>query len=339
MGSIQKIGEDYFIEFYARGLKYQQKIGPDMEMAQKALESIETKIAKGEAATLVRDVDHDIFFEDFLHYASQRHTPKSLARYKSVIEDFKSFLRQECPTITKLSEVTPRIIEQYKSLLIQQRPTVKKGLSPKAINLTLFFLRDIFEYAIKLGFLNDNPTLHIRLVKVSSAPIPTILTDEELKLVFNGADSYLWFLLEFILVTGMRVQKLIDLKWSDIDWPQGLLRIPGTPDTISLNGRGLEILKQLQTKKQRPEKIFTDAAGCDLSIDRLTEALSRLNDHTGIKKKLSYYAFRHTFARNLVKKGVAIAHLYKFLGFTDIAKIIIYSRFLSDYWEREINKE
>ena len=55
MGSIQKVGDDYFIEFYARGLKYQQKIGSDKQAAQKALDTIESQIAKGVDQTVPPD--------------------------------------------------------------------------------------------------------------------------------------------------------------------------------------------------------------------------------------------------------------------------------------------
>ena len=44
MGEIKKIGEEYYIEFYARGLKYQQQAGTDKRQAEELLRNIEEKI-------------------------------------------------------------------------------------------------------------------------------------------------------------------------------------------------------------------------------------------------------------------------------------------------------
>ena len=34
----------------------------------------------------------------------------------------------------------------------------------KIVNLSILLVRDILEFGIKLGFLNDNPSLHVRLL-------------------------------------------------------------------------------------------------------------------------------------------------------------------------------
>ena len=96
MGSIKKIKNEYVIEFYARGLKYQQKTGPDRALAEKTLNEIEEKIARGEAALIVRDVDIDIFFDDFLDFTAKNYPPKTRTRFRSAVEHFGDFLRQFC---------------------------------------------------------------------------------------------------------------------------------------------------------------------------------------------------------------------------------------------------
>ena len=169
MGQIKKVGNEYYIEFYARGLLYQQKAGADRAQAERLLSEIETKIDRGEAATIVRDVDADIFFETFLEYAAKEHTPKTLEHYQSLVDNFIQFLSQE---IHKLSSITPRVIEEYRFYLLEQKPRVKSEM----INFYLFLLEDIFDYSIKLGYLNDNPTFHVRFL---SQKYDTISTDKE----------------------------------------------------------------------------------------------------------------------------------------------------------------
>jgi len=161
MGQIKKIGNEYYIEFYARGLLYQQKAGTDQGSAERLLHDIEEKIAQGEAATIVRDVDVDIFLKTFLEDAATQHTPKTLKRYKTLVQDFTKFLLKKNPKIEKLSSVTPRLIDEYRFYFLEHKPPIR----PEVINFSLFLLRDIFDYSIKLGYLNDNPTFHVKFFK------------------------------------------------------------------------------------------------------------------------------------------------------------------------------
>ena len=169
MGQIKKIGDEYYIEFYARGLLYQQKAGVDKAQAERLLNEIENKIACGETATIVRDVDVDIFFQTFLKYAAKEHTPKTLKHYQSLIDNFIQFLAQK---IHKLSAITPRVIEEYRFYLLEQKPRI----TAEMINFYLFLLRDIFDYSINLGFLNDNPAFHVKFLKQADSEI---LTEKE----------------------------------------------------------------------------------------------------------------------------------------------------------------
>ena len=156
MGEIRKIGQEYYIEFYARGLLYQQKAGTDEEAARRMLAEVEGKILKGEMSIVIRDVDVDIFCRDFLEDCQQKHTPKTMERFEGLMEDFFKFLKESYPQAQKLSAVTPSVCEHYKVILEQ------RNLKPRAVMFTFILLKDFFEFGIKLGYINDNPTTHIR---------------------------------------------------------------------------------------------------------------------------------------------------------------------------------
>ncbi len=162
MGQVRKIGNTYYVEFYTRGLLYSQIAGPDRAVAQKLLEDIEAKIVGGESLTIVRDIDLLIFFEKFFEQVG--YPPKTTERLRSTAQHFSS---TQTPSM-KLSQVTPAVIESYKAHLVDRK------LRPKKINLTLLLLREILEYGIKMGFINDNPTLHVRLLPVPA--VPRVLT-------------------------------------------------------------------------------------------------------------------------------------------------------------------
>ena len=66
MGTVRKIGDEYYIEFDARGLTYQRNGGKDKKAATQLLKTIEDKIRKGEMSTVIVDVKAGDFFNNFL---------------------------------------------------------------------------------------------------------------------------------------------------------------------------------------------------------------------------------------------------------------------------------
>jgi len=164
MGQIRKIGELYYIEFYARGLLYSQAAGHKKQAAQKMLEQIEAKIAHGEALTVVREIDLSVFFEQFLAHAPKQFSAKSIERFVRTWKHWRAFLQDTYPHINTLSQITPSVVESYKTIL------VKKAVPP-VVNLTILLLREVLEYGINIGFINDNPTLHLRLLEMPTQPL------------------------------------------------------------------------------------------------------------------------------------------------------------------------
>jgi hypothetical protein len=157
LGQIRKIKDVYYIEFHARGLLYSQVAGSNLEEAQKLLDQVEEKIAGGEALTIARHIDLPDFYERFLAEARVQYSPPSVKRFATTIEHFSSFLSRDFPQIHQLAQLAPAIIESYKAHLVKTQKV-------KVVNLSILLIRDILEFGIKLGFLNDNPSLHVRLL-------------------------------------------------------------------------------------------------------------------------------------------------------------------------------
>ena len=163
MGQIRKINNVYYIEFHARGLLYSQIAGNNIEDAQKLLDSVEKKIATGEALTVARYIELEDFYERFLRDAIGQYSSKSLKRFGDTLNHFTLFLSKEYPHVHKLDELTPVIIESYKKYLLSNQ-------KPVLVNFSILLLREILEFGIKLGFINDNPCLHVKLLSWPKSP-------------------------------------------------------------------------------------------------------------------------------------------------------------------------
>ncbi len=340
MGTVRKIGNEYYIEFEARGLRYQQKAGPDEEAAWQLLHEVESKIRQGEMGIIVRDIDTDIFFQDFLEYAQQQHTPKTASRYQSTINHFTQFLKREQPLVVKLSGITPAVIEQYKIYLLNLSHNTGSSLKPKIINLTIFLLGDLFEYAIKLGYLNDNPTLHTRLVRIPNQRIPNVLTDQEIETLLNHSNVKLMKVIELLLLTGIRMEELVYLRWSDIDERSSSLKIELDTQgnahkfycrTIPISPRALKILSEVKSLRNLDSLfVFMEKENAQSNINHMHKQLKNFIKEIGLRENINFATFRHTFARNLLNRGVSLPRLYKYLGLSDIAKVMTYSCFIPE---------
>lgn len=164
MGQIRKIGNNYYIEFQARGLMYSQLAGTDALAAESLLTEIEAKIAQGEALTIVREIDLEAFIRQFELYLDDHFSLSSKKRILSLWRHWRDFLLKEYPAVNKLSQITPSMIEAYKTFL-------SRSYRAKLVNFSLLLLREVLEYGIRIGFINDNPSLHISLLRMPAKKI------------------------------------------------------------------------------------------------------------------------------------------------------------------------
>ncbi len=297
MGKVHKINDEYYIEFYARGLLYQQKAGNDLGKAEELLRQTEEKIARGELQTVTRDIDLDVFFVEYLKYAPSQFHPHTVRRLKSTIDHFQKFLTSHCSDVKKLSQVTPRVIEDYKTFLSENLSNQKR------INLTLLLLREILEHGIKTGQINDNPTLHVRLLDIK--PGLKVLSQEQLEaLLQKTAEPYRLALL-FMRHTGLRPTEVMDLTWQQVDFNRNAMFIRSRE--VPLTSTARTILKDLF------ERVIDHKARIFLNSEGLLQHVDSLN------------VFRHAFACDLLHKRVSFLLIGKILGVHDISKLMIYA--------------
>lgn len=305
MGTIRKIGDSYYIEFYARGLLYQQKAGPDKENAEKLLKDIEGKIQNGEMGIIVREVDIDVFFQTFCDQKKASCTPRTFARYKALIEHFESFCAAELAPQAKLSQVTPRVIENYRSFL---NIKIKPGL----VNFSLLLLKDILDFAIKLGYLNDNPTLHIQWVDAPQMGNPRVLTNNEIDVIKAAVSGENKDAFTVLLKTGLRPEELKRLKWTGVDFGRNCLTIEApNARVIPMDGEVIGILKSRM--KTKGKHVWD---GLNLS-----DAARLIH----FDEQRLAHILRNNFAKDVMEKGVTLIGLAKLLGLNDIARVMWYA--------------
>ena len=132
------------------------------------------------------------------------------------------------------------------------------------------------------------------------------------------------------LATGLRRGELLGLKWSDIDFNLGVIRVQrqvaridgeiveaplktkNSYRNISISRDTIEVLKE-QKKKVTGEYVFPSPTGGPISPDSVLHMLHRVLERAGLPK-VRFHDLRHTFATLALQNGVDIKTVSSMLG-------------------------
>ncbi|ELW81963.1 site-specific recombinase, phage integrase family [Acinetobacter sp. WC-743] len=195
----------------------------------------------------------------------------------------------------------------------------------KTLNNCLIPLRGVFNAAIENGYITENPIQHIKNKKVQ-IDIPDPFSRDEMNTLLNwlkanlkDKDHFYYWYYELAFWCGCRPSELIALRWSDIDWFNGTMRInksrvrgheknvtkTHTAREVYLNDRSKEALNAIKGLKlhndyvmicpETNEPFFNEKP----PRNRLVEAMKSCM----IRHRPAYNA-RHTYATMLLMDGV-----------------------------------
>lgn len=338
MGTVRKIGKNWWIDYRLDGKRYRKRIGKYKEIAKLALADIEVKIARSRAGFAILDKKLSEYVPQFLSYIRIHSKPLTLKRYVPIVRNFTEFLEALPEPPVRLSKVTPSIIEQYKLHRLN-------FIKPQTINFELTFLHHFFRYACEMKYIKDNPTQNIRKIRRPKRKAPRFLSKEEVSALLGQCDNRynLEYIVKILLNTGMRWGELRNLEWSDIDWNERVIHIRikedwspkgGTERKVPINKIAEEILLSLSKKNRW---VLTTTTGSQIRHQHTRERLMKACQKAQLSD-VTLHILRHTFASHLVMAGVDLATVSKLLGHKDISTTMIYSHLSQDHLRGAVEK-
>ena len=217
---------------------------------------------------------------------------------------------------------------------------VEGGAKPRSTARQLSSFRRFFRYLLREGVISDDPTAQIAMPKIGRS-LPTSLTEEEVDALL-GAPNVSESLghrdramLELLYATGVRVSELINLKMTQVNLNQGVLRIVGKGDRERLiplgdeaqdwlkefiDGPRVEILLERQS-----EYLFPTRRGDRMTRQAFWHIIKRYAKKAGVRKKLSPHTVRHAFATHLLNNGADLRVVQLLLGHSDVSTTQIYT--------------
>lgn len=152
----------------------------------------------------------------------------SLGRRKSTLVEYESYLRVHLApffTDTPLDRITDQDVEAFIAA------KAAEGKATKSIRNYVGFLHSIFVYAEKRGWSKGNPCRLVELPRAAEGdPDIRFLDQPELDALLRAVpddrlghtDRALYLT---AAMTGLRQGELLGLRWRDIDWPAGKVRV------------------------------------------------------------------------------------------------------------------
>jgi len=217
---------------------------------------------------------------------------------------------------------------------------VESGAKPRSTARQLSSFRRFFRYIMREGLRDNDPTADIAMPRIGRS-LPKTLTEDEVDALLHApnTDEPLGHrdraMLELLYATGLRVSELINLKQSQVNFNQGVLRIIGKGDTERLiplgeeaqrwlrdfiDGPRMEILLERQT-----EYLFPTRRGGRMTRQAFWHIIKRYAKKSGVGKPLSPHSLRHAFATHLLNRGADLRVVQLLLGHSDLSTTQIYT--------------
>jgi integrase/recombinase XerD len=275
-----------------------------------------------------------ILIESFLDtlWMEQGLSRNTLEAYGNDLKKFASWLFSQ--RALTLVDVERGLMQEYLSCLHQQ------GYSPRSTARLLSSLRRFYSWLLRENKISEDPTALIDSPKLGRS-LPKSLSEADVESLLAAPDTASAMgtrdrtMLEVLYATGLRVSELVNLKISQINLQQGVIRVTGKGNKERLVPLGEEAMNWLEKYLSfSRQQLMKGNAGDDLFISNRQKAMTRQTfwhmikryaQTAGITNDLSPHTLRHAFATHLLNHGADLRVVQMLLGHSDLSTTQIYT--------------
>ena len=248
--------------------------------------------------------------------------------YIADIQEFAHFLHNNnfIKSQDEIINVEPENIREYLSYLYHQK--VKKV----TVNRKVSSLRAFYKYVLRTGKIKNNPAEMIQTLKTEKY-MPTFLSVDEMFELLKAQDesSVLSLrnraMLEIFYSSGLRLSELAGLDLIDLDFNQKLVKVRGKgrkERIVPVGGPALKAVQEYLGKIGEIRKdtsgdiykkpLFLNARGERITTRSIARIVNEITSKSGIGRKISPHALRHSFATHLLNAGADLRSIQELLG-------------------------
>lgn len=314
--------ETYVIGFKDQyGRWHEKTAGPRRKDAEVLLRRVLEEVAAGTYGQSKEDPAFSRLLDRFLAAKSREIKPRTLEDYQYTLRKYALPFFGDAP----LSHLTPAGIDRFLSHLEEQ------GLGPALVGKVYRYLKTVLRYAMHLELIDRDPTLPIKPPR-KPRPEMDFLTPEEVGRLLESTEGDLHAILSVACLAGLRVGEICGLKWKDVDFEAGTIRVMrsynpkhGFSEPKSRYGKravpmGPRLLRtmrehyQAQGEPGPEELVFPNSLGKPRDRNTLVfRGFKRALREAGLRE-VRFHDLRHTYAALAIAAGMDLKALQVAMG-------------------------
>lgn len=266
----------------------------------------------------------------------------SIDAYMTDLDKLLSFAADEGKKVT---EITYEDLQQFVARLHDI------GIHPRSQARILSGIKSFYHFLLLEEYATVDPTELLESPKIGMK-LPEVLTVNEVNSILDTIDLSLpegqrnRAMLEVLYSCGLRVSELTGLRYSDVYFEEGFIKVEGKGGKqrlVPISETAIREIKNylfdrnlVKVKKGFEDILFLSRRGTGLSRIMVFHVIKQQTEMAGIHKNVSPHTFRHSFATHLLEGGANLRAIQEMLGHENITTTEIYTHIDREFLRKEI---
>ena len=225
------------------------------------------------------------------------------------------------------------------------------GIHPRSQARIISGIKSFYRFLLLDEYITADPTELLESPKIG-LKLPEVLTINEINDILDTIDLSLpegqrnRAMLEVLYSCGLRVSELISLRYSDVYFDEGFIRVEGKGSKqrlVPISETAIREIKNylldrnlMVVKKGFEDILFLSRRGTALSRIMVFHIIKQQTEMAGVHKNVSPHTFRHSFATHLLEGGANLRAIQEMLGHEKITTTEIYTHIDRQFLRKEV---
>lgn len=264
---------------------------------------------------------------------------------EAYLTDLDKLLRFADSEGLEIKEITYSDLQQF---VAQLRDI---GIHPRSQARIISGIKSFYRFLLLDDYITIDPTELLESPKIG-LKLPEVLTVNEINNILDTIDLSLAegqrnrAMLEVLYSCGLRVSELTGLRFSDVYFVEGFIKVEGKGSKqrlVPISETAIHEIKNylydrnaIVVKKGFEDILFLSRRGTALSRIMVFHIIKQQTELAGIRKNVSPHTFRHSFATHLLEGGANLRAIQEMLGHENITTTEIYTHIDREFLRKEI---
>jgi len=274
------------------------------------------------------------YIKDFVAYLKIEKglSENSIEAYVNDVVKLMNYAQQQRKEVTALN---------YNDLKNFVSELYDLGLSARTQARIISGIKQFYLFLILENIVQNDPSELLEMPKIGRK-LPEVLLLEEIDQLIDAIDlskpegQRNKAILETLYSCGLRVSELVNLRFEDLFFNDGFVRITGKGNKQRLVPVSKTVEKEigiyvdnirnhLKIKTGHESFVFLNRRGAQLTRNMIFTIIKNLASEINLQKNISPHTFRHSFATHLLEGGANLRAIQEMLGHESITTTEIYT--------------